>query len=85
LAFFAKPHPQAAPGLEAWRQVIRQEQFRHFADLRLCFRSADQVQVASGNPAVVFNIHGKAYRLICAIHYDKDKVFLLRFLTCGIR
>jgi len=43
------------------------------------------VQVASGNPAVVFNIHGKAYRLICAIHYDKDKVFLLRFLTCGIR
>jgi mRNA interferase HigB len=30
---------------------------------------------------VVFNICGNAYRLICAIHYNTGKVFLLRFLT----
>ena len=60
---------------------MRQAQFRHFADLRQCFRAADQVRVASGNPVVVFNVCGNTYRLICAIHFDPGKVFLLRFLT----
>ena len=78
---FAAGHAEAAPGLEVWRQVMRRETFRHFADLRRCFRSADQVRVASERVVVVFNIHGNAYRLICAIHYNTAKVFLLRFLT----
>jgi mRNA interferase HigB len=78
---FAARHPQAGAGLEVWRRIMRREQFRHFADLRRCFRSADQVRVASGSPVVVFNICGNAYRLICAIHYNTGKVFLLRFLT----
>jgi mRNA interferase HigB len=78
---FAARHPEAAPGLEVWRRVMRLESFRHFADLRRCFRSADQVRVGSGSAVVVFNIHGNNYRLICAIHYNTGKVFLLRFLT----
>ena len=81
LGEFAARHPQAATRLEGWRRIVRQEEFRHFADLRRCFRSADQVRVASGNPVVVFNICGNHYRLVCAIHYNTGKVFLLRFLT----
>jgi mRNA interferase HigB len=83
LTAFAARYPQAATNLEAWRRVMRQEQFRHFADLRRAFRSADQVRVASGNPVVVFDICGNSYRRICAIHYNTGKVFLLRFLTHG--
>jgi mRNA interferase HigB len=60
---------------------MRREQFRHFADLRRCFRSADQVRVASGNPVVVFNICGNTHRLVCAVHYNTGLVFLLRFMT----
>ena len=78
---FAASHPEAAPGLQAWRRIMRREEFQHFADLRRCFRSADQVRVASDKTVVVFNIHGNDYRLICAIHYNTGKVFLLRFLT----
>ncbi len=81
LAVFAARYPQATTGLEGWRRIMRQEQFRNFVDLRRCFRSADHVRVASGNPIVVFNICGNTYRLICAIHYNVGKVFLLRFLT----
>lgn len=81
LAAFAVRHPQAATGLAVWRRIMRPAQFRHFADLRQCFRAADQVRVSSGNPVVVFNVCGNTYRLICAIHYDTGKVFLLRFLT----
>jgi len=40
-----------------------------------------RLRVSSGNPVVVFNVCGNTYRLICAIHYDTGKVFLLRFLT----
>jgi mRNA interferase HigB len=29
----------------------------------------------------VFNICGNKYRLICAMHFNTGKVFLLRFLT----
>ena len=39
------------------------------------------MRVGSGNPVVVFNVCGNTYRLICAMRYDTDKVFLLRFLT----
>ena len=78
---FAAVHAVAAPGLEVWRQIMRREKFRHFADLRRCFRSADQVRVGSERVVVVFNIHGNDYRLICAIHYNTGKVFLPRFLT----
>ena len=60
---------------------MRRETFLHFVDLRRCFPSADQVRVSSGNAVVVFNIHGNAYRLICALHYNTGKVFLFRFLT----
>lgn len=60
---------------------MRKEQFRHFADLRRCFRSADQLRVASGNPVTVFNICGNGFRLVCAIQDNTGKVFLLRFLT----
>ena len=81
LADFAAQYPKAATGLEGWRRVMREEQFRHFADLRRCFRSADQVRASSDKPVVVFNICGNTYRLVCALHYNTGKVFLLRFLT----
>ena len=81
LADFAARHPRAKTGLEVWRRIVRQAQFLHFADLRRCFRSADQVRVNSGNSVVVFNICGNRHRLVCAIHYNTGKVFLLRFLT----
>jgi mRNA interferase HigB len=67
LAAFAVQYPKAATGLEGWRRVMRQEQFGHFADLRRCFRSADQVRAGSDKPVVVFNICGNTYRLVCAI------------------
>ena len=81
LRVYAARHPRAATGLETWRRIMRKESFDHFADLRRYFRSADQVRAASDKPVVVFNICGNSYRLICAIHYNTGKVFLLRFLT----
>ena len=81
LTAWAVSYPRAATGLAAWRRIMRREQFEHFADLRRFYRLADQVRVGSGKTVVVFNICGNTYRLICAIHYNTGRVFLLRFLT----
>jgi mRNA interferase HigB len=39
------------------------------------------VTVRSGRQVVVFNIGGNKYRLITAIHYNRQLVFTLRVLT----
>jgi mRNA interferase HigB len=37
--------------------------------------------VKSGNTATVFNIVGNRYRLITAIHYNRQMIFLMMVLT----
>lgn len=39
------------------------------------------VKVGSLKPVIVFNIAGNRYRLIAALHFNKDRLFLLDFLT----
>jgi len=39
------------------------------------------VKVGSGNSVTVFNISGNKYRLIVAIHYNTQRVYVLRLFT----
>ncbi|MEX0774572.1 MAG: type II toxin-antitoxin system HigB family toxin [Phycisphaeraceae bacterium] len=80
VAQFKARHPTAGPGLEQWLQVAKAATWRRFADVRLVHRSADEVRVSSGRKVVVFNI-GHGFRLLTAIHYNRLKVFVMRFLT----
>ena len=77
---FERAHADAA-GLEYWLDIVESAKWKKFHDLRQAFRSADEVKVSSGRTVVVFNISGNNYRLIAAIHYNMQKVFVLRFLT----
>ncbi len=45
------------------------------------FPHADQVKVRSGKVVTIFNVCGNDFRLITAIHYDRQKVFVLNFLA----
>ena len=38
------------------------------------------ITVGSGKTATVINIRGNNYRLVVAIHYDKQRMFILRFM-----
>lgn len=78
---FARQHPAAFAGLSRWLEIARAARWRTFHDVRRVFRSADQVRVGSGRTVVVFNIAGNEFRLIAAIHYNMEKVFVLRFMT----
>ena len=77
----AEQHPKAARYLAAWTATVRAAAWRNLADVRGCYRSADIVRVGSGKSVLVFNVCGNTYRLIVAMHFDRQTAFTLRFLT----
>ena len=78
---FAKKHARAAASLEMWLLKARIAKWNSFADVRTTFGSADQVMVESEKTVIVFNIGGNNFRLICAAHYNRQNLYVLRFLT----
>lgn len=86
---FAQRHPNARSALNRWYNLMRQETFNSFVDLRKIFPQADQVRVRKNrfNPQdkiwTVFNIGGNNFRLIASIQYNtkEQKVTVNRILT----
>ena len=77
----APPKSKAGKWLEVWMRVVKAADWSCIHDVRQAYRSADPVKVASGRNVTVFNVCGNDYRLIVAIHYDKRRVYTLRFMT----
>lgn len=73
---FAENHPDVKPALQHWYRLVKSRQFHSFVELRATFPSADQV-----GKLTVFNIGGGKARLIVAIHYNRQKVFIRAVLT----
>ncbi|GDY23699.1 hypothetical protein LBMAG56_50460 [Verrucomicrobiota bacterium] len=78
---WADQFPDAALPLAAWQRLMETHRFVHFAALRQVFPHADQVAVASQRIVTVFNVRGNRYRLVAALHYNRQLCFALRFLT----
>lgn len=77
----AEQYPKAAKYLAAWVKTVRSASWRNLNELRVAYPSADLVQVASENRVVVFNVCGNSYRMIVAMHFDRQTAYTLRFLT----
>jgi mRNA interferase HigB len=77
----APRHASAAKHLEVWRKLVRAADWQHFAEMRRTFPDADIVEVESGRNVIVFNIRGNEFRLIAAIHFNRQIVYTLRFMT----
>jgi mRNA interferase HigB len=73
---FAIKYPNTKAGLQHWYKQIKNGSFTTFAELRRIFPSADQV-----GKLTVFNIGGNTARLIAAIHYNRQKVYIRAILT----
>jgi mRNA interferase HigB len=81
LAEFAARHPEARSALEAWHDEAARADWHSLIDVRRTYPHADAVRVKSDRIATVFNIKRNDFRLITAIHYDTQRVFVMRFLT----
>jgi mRNA interferase HigB len=75
------PRSKAGRWLDAWLAVVKRADWESIRDVRRTYPSADSVRVASGRSIIVFNVCGNDFRLITAIHYDKRRIYTLRFLT----
>lgn len=72
--------PVVAAFLEHWLKATMAAEWANFAELRSMFPSADNVKVASRRSVVIFNAARTGYRLIAAVHYDRQLVYALAFL-----
>lgn len=73
---FAKKHSNARKPLANWIDVTTAAAWKSFAEVRETFRSADYVK-----EQVVFDIGGNNYRLISAIDYPAQRVYVLEMMT----
>jgi mRNA interferase HigB len=73
---FAKIHPDTKNALAQWYQLVKANEFSSFIELREMFPSADKV-----GKLTVFNIGGNKVRLIAAIHYNRQKIYIRAVLT----
>jgi len=73
---FAEKHPDCSTAIDSWYRIVKRTNFSSFVELRQTFPSADKV----GN-LTVFNIGGNKARLIAAIHYNTQRVYIRHILT----
>ena len=69
--FWAR-HPEAEQALKAWFQEAIAATWQQPADIKELFRSASILK----NRRVVFNIKGNAFRLVTAIAYSQQIVYI---------
>ena len=76
----SRNHPNAKSKIAFWHAVAKAAVWTSLVETRKSFSHADQVTVKSGRTVTIFNVSNDC-RLITAIHYDRKKAFILRFLT----
>jgi len=68
-------HADSEQPLKAWFHEAKTSDWKSFADIKACYRSAG---LLPGN-RIVFNLKGNTYRLIVRIHFNTGIVFI-RFI-----
>jgi mRNA interferase HigB len=73
---FSEKYPNSFNSLISWFRIVSRSNFNSFADLRQTFPSANIV-----GKLTVFNIGGNKFRLIAAIHYNTQILYIRHILT----
>lgn len=71
LVAFAAKHTAAATPLQIWRRIIESRAFLGFSDLKKTFNAIDRV-----GQFYLFDIGGNKYRIVAAIHFDKQRLYV---------
>jgi mRNA interferase HigB len=73
---FSRSHPDALAPLLRWYHVAKRAAWESLADVRNDFPHADSVEQLT-----IFNIAGNKYRLIAAIKYRWQVIYVRQILT----
>jgi mRNA interferase HigB len=73
---FWEDHPDAKTPLRQWLTAVKAAKWKNFSELRATFGSADVHK-----DLTIFNIGGNKYRLIVAVNYKTQIVYVHYVLT----
>jgi len=73
---FVTKFPSVKSSIQHWYELMKKIKFNSFYQLRQTFPDADRV-----GKLTVFNIGGNKVRLIAAIHYNRQKIYIRAVLT----
>lgn len=76
-----REYPAAARHLDVWRKMVKKAAWRNLVEVRQTCPDTDAVKVRSGRTVLVFNIRRNDFRLIAAVHFNRQIVYTLRFMT----
>lgn len=76
LVAFSDKHQAAGTPLQAWRKIIESRAIVNFADLRKTFNAVDRV-----GAFYVFDIGGNKFRIVAAIHFDRQRLYVRHVFT----
>src|SRR5882757_5151935 len=72
---FWKIHPVAESPLVAWFRIVKLGKFADFNAIKRTFGAADYVA-----PFTIFDIGGNKFRVITAIHYNRQRLYIRHVL-----
>jgi mRNA interferase HigB len=78
---YATAYRDASNWLMTFLERAESAKWTSIADVRRTYPHADAVKMSSGNDTIVFNACGNKYRLVTAIHFNRNKLYILRFMT----
>jgi len=73
---FVEEYPDSQNSLAKWYKEIKRINPSSFVELRETFPAADRV-----GKLTVFDIGGNKIRLIAAIHYNRNRIYIRHMLT----
>ena len=73
---FFEQRPDTEQVLRAWYKLSKDGEFANFAELKATFNSVDKV-----GKLFVFNVGGNNFRIIAAIHFNRQKLYIRHVLT----
>lgn len=73
---FSVHHPESDIPLQAWRKLIEHSAPRNHADLKRLTNSVDRV-----GDYYIFDVGGNKYRIVAAIHFDRQTLFIRHVFT----
>lgn len=76
LEVFWKKHPVARVPLEAWCKLLGLSTFANCLEVKQTFNTADYVP-----PFIVFDIAGNNFRIISAVHFNRQKLYIRGVFT----
>jgi mRNA interferase HigB len=76
LEVFWKKHPAARVPLEAWYKLLGLSTFANYLEVKQTFNTADYVP-----PFIVFDIAGNNFRIISAVHFNQQKLYIRGVFT----